>query len=100
MSISWEIPRLRFFLYTLYKQLFLSKVFLPFTILYILTCPYTSVYVYYQDHACMSKGINLARIIILPKIHPWDLGRIVWLLQLSLSFLVILSVTLHSKPKE
>jgi hypothetical protein len=48
----------------------------------------------------MSKGINLARIIILQKIHPWDLGRTVWLLQLSLSFLVILSVTLHSKPKE
>ena len=37
-------------LYRIYKQLFLRKVFLPFTILYILTCPYTSEYVYYQDH--------------------------------------------------
>jgi hypothetical protein len=33
----------------------------------------------------ISKGINLARII-LPIIHPWDLGRTVLLLQLSFKF--------------
>ena len=34
----------------------------------------------------ISKGINLARKIILPIIHPWNLGRTVWLLQLSFKF--------------
>jgi hypothetical protein len=40
------------------------------------------VYVYYQDH----EQRNLARIIIISIIHPWDLGRTAWLLQLSFKF--------------